>query len=37
MDPGTATDEDWAVLDKMNHDFLLVQDDLLYSDSLPVD
>ncbi len=36
VDPGTATDEDWAVLDKMNHDFLLVQDDLLYSDFYPL-
>jgi alpha-galactosidase len=36
VDIGTATDEDWALLDSMNHDFLRIQDDLLYSDFYPL-
>jgi alpha-galactosidase len=36
VDASTATDEDWADLDKMNHDFLHIQDDLLYSDFYPL-
>lgn len=36
VDAGTATDQDWAVLDRMNRDFELIQDDLLYSDFYPL-
>ncbi len=36
VDASTATEQDWAVLDQMNHDFERVQDDLLYSDFYPL-
>jgi alpha-galactosidase len=36
VDVSTATDEDWAVLDSMNRDFLHIQDDLLYGDFYPL-
>jgi alpha-galactosidase len=36
VDVGTASEEDWALLRRMNEEFLRIQDDLLYSDFYPL-
>jgi alpha-galactosidase len=36
VDVGTASEEDWALLRKVNAEFAQIQDDLLYSDFYPL-
>jgi alpha-galactosidase len=36
VDVGTASEKDWALLRRMNEEFVRIQDDLLYSDFYPL-